>query len=270
MKHGIAFRKLSRTTSHRMLMLRNMVTSLFEHEQIKTTLPKAREAARLAEKMITMGKNGSRESRARASALVLKPEIIPKLFGPLARRYISRPGGYTRIHKYGNRPGDNAPVAILELVDNPRDLRYEITARAVGWELLNKKLKSGKTPLSIVNQGVGDVESIINSESSIGFGEAEGVLRPKTRWNLQKVLRYRGLSGPSEIGHKIGRYVDQVLASPLTPERNGGERYTAGRVLLGDGEVSAMQVAQGALGKRRLPPILARTLDQQSIPRKQS
>ncbi|KAF8898654.1 ribosomal protein L17 [Infundibulicybe gibba] len=141
MKHGVAFRKFSRTSSHRMLMLRNLVTSLLEHEQIRTTLPKARDTARLAEKIITMGKKGDRAAQARASAFILKPSILPKLFGTFAERYAQRPGGYTRIHKFGNRKGDNAPQAILELVDNPRDLRWEITSRAIGWEMLKEKLK---------------------------------------------------------------------------------------------------------------------------------
>ncbi|KZT43753.1 ribosomal protein L17, partial [Sistotremastrum suecicum HHB10207 ss-3] len=131
MKHGVAFRKFSRTSSHRMLMLRNLVTSLLNHEQIKTTLPKARDTARLAEKMITLGKRGTACSTTRVRAFCLDTNAVKKLTGPLAERYRDRPGGYTRIHKFGNRPGDNAPNAILELVDNPRDLRFAITSRAL-------------------------------------------------------------------------------------------------------------------------------------------
>ena len=85
-----------------------------------------------------MGKKGDLPAYNRAQAFILEPEVLPKLFGPLAKRYAERVGGYTRVHKFGNRPGDNAPHAILELVDNPRDLRFEMTARSIGWELLSK------------------------------------------------------------------------------------------------------------------------------------
>jgi large subunit ribosomal protein L17 len=153
-----------------------------------------------------MGKKGDRGSRSRAAAFLLKPAVLPKLFGTLAQRYADRHGGYTRIHKYGHRPGDNAPVAILELVDNPRDLRYEITARAVGWELLKQKLKTS-SPLSIVNKGIGNIQTLIDSERRIIFGQKNGVLRPKTRWNLQKVLRFRDSSAVLGLGTKVSRYV---------------------------------------------------------------
>ncbi|KAJ7619119.1 ribosomal protein L17 [Mycena polygramma] len=213
MKHGVAYRKLSRTTSHRMLMLRNLVTSLFEHEQIKTTLPKARETARFAEKIITLGKKGDRNAHARAAALLLKPELLPKLFGTFASRYAQRPGGYTRIHKFGNRPGDNAPHAVLELVDNPHDIRFEITSRAVGWDLLREKLKS-KKPVAIINAGAEDTLEIISEERRLGFGET-GLLRPKTRWNLQKVLKFRNQSAPLFMSQKVGDYMDHLLATPV-------------------------------------------------------
>ncbi|KAJ6610086.1 ribosomal protein L17 [Mycena sp. CBHHK59/15] len=213
MKHGVAFRKLSRTTSHRMLMLRNQVTALFEHEQIKTTLPKARETARLAEKIITLGKKGDQASHARAAALLLNPDLLPKLFGTFAKRYAQRPGGYTRIHKFGNRPGDNAPHAVIELVDNPRDIRWEITSRAVGWDLLREKLKSQR-PVAIINAGAQDTLEVVSTERRLGFGE-RGVLRPKTRWNLQKVLKFRDQSAPLLLSQKAGDYMDHLLATPV-------------------------------------------------------
>ncbi|KAJ7487695.1 ribosomal protein L17 [Mycena galericulata] len=213
MKHGVAYRKLSRTTSHRMLMLRNLVTSLFEHEQIKTTLPKARETARMAEKIITLGKKGDQVSHARAAALLLKPELLPKLFGPFAKRYAQRPGGYTRIHKFGNRPGDNAPHAVLELVDSPRDIRWEITSRAVGWDLLRQKLKT-KRPVALINAGAEDTLDVISAERRLAFKEP-GLLRPKTRWNLQKVLKFRDQSAPLLLSQKAGDYMDHLLATPV-------------------------------------------------------
>ncbi|KAJ7492534.1 ribosomal protein L17 [Mycena latifolia] len=213
MKHGIAFRKLSRTTSHRILMLRNLVTSLFEHEQIKTTLPKAKETARFAEKIITLGKKGDKASYERAAALLLKPELLPKLFGTFAKRYAQRPGGYTRIHKFGNRPGDNAPHAVLELVDNPRDIRWEITSRAVGWDLLREKLRT-KRPVSIINSGAQGTLEVISAERRLALGET-GRLRPMTRWNLQKVLKFRDQSAPLLMSQKAGDYMDHLLATPV-------------------------------------------------------
>ncbi|CAK5280257.1 unnamed protein product [Mycena citricolor] len=213
MKHGVAFRKLSRTTSHRMLMLRNIVTSLFEHEQIKTTLPKAREAARMAEKIITLGKKGHPPAHAQAAALLLKPELLPKLFGTFAQRYADRPGGYTRIHKFGNRPGDDAPHAILELVDNPRDIRWEMTSRAVGWDLLRDKLKT-KKPATIINAGFDDTIITLSEERALSPTHV-GRLRPKTRWNLQKVLKFRGDLALPAMSQKAGDYMEHLLAAPL-------------------------------------------------------
>ncbi|KAF7339391.1 hypothetical protein MSAN_02153000 [Mycena sanguinolenta] len=245
MKHGVAFRKLSRTTSHRMLMLRNLVTSLFEHEQIKTTLPKARETARMAEKIITLGKRGDQAAHARASALLLKPELLPKLFTTFAKRYAQRPGGYTRIHKFGNRPGDNAPHAVLELVDNPRDIRWEITSRAVGWDLLRNKLKS-KKPVAIINAGAEDTLDVISSERRLGFNEP-GLLRPKTRWNVQK---------------KAGDYMDHLLATPVVfrdIEKEERDAVTERRRLIDaekkkpDGEQDRSIVGFGSSGAGKYP-----------------
>ncbi|KAF9270313.1 mitochondrial ribosomal protein L17 [Marasmius fiardii PR-910] len=261
MKHGVAFRKLSRPTAHRMLMLRNLVTSLFEHEQIKTTLPKAREAARLAEKIITLGKKGDRAAQAKASSLLLKTELVPKLFGTFATRYAERPGGYTRIHKFGTRPGDNAPNAILELVDNPRDLRFEMTSRAVGWELLKEKLRK-ESPSSLIQTGVTGAQEVIKLEQRIGFGQAGGRLRPKTRWNLQKVLRFRDQSATATMSRKVGDYIDHLLATPVASQKLSNEwqdkkqeslatpfRTRAGHMVPGETR-NALHLARGALGER--------------------
>jgi len=205
---------------HLTTLCRNLVTSLFEHEQIKTTLPKARDTARLAEKVycftnlvvrdlrllqiITMGKKGDNGAHSRASAFLLKPTALTKLFSTFAQRYADRPGGYTRIHKFGNRQGDNAPHAILELVDNPRDLRWEMTSRAAGWELLRNKLKHQK-PEAIINAGAEKTVEILLTERGMAHGE-KGILRPKTRWNLQKVLRYRNQDAVVDLGKKAAEY----------------------------------------------------------------
>jgi len=117
MNHRRNQRKLSRTSSHRKALLRNMVTSLLEHEAIRTTDAKAKELRGVAEKMITLGKRGTLHARRQALATIRSKEVAAKLFDELAGRYRTRSGGYTRILKLGQRPGDAAPMAIIELVD---------------------------------------------------------------------------------------------------------------------------------------------------------
>jgi large subunit ribosomal protein L17 len=117
MRHRKAGRKLNRTTSHRSAMMRNIVTSLLEHERIVTTLPKAKEVRRAAEKMITLGKRGDLHARRLAVAYIRSKSIVSKLFDKLAQQYAARPGGYTRIIRTGFRIGDAAPMAVIELVN---------------------------------------------------------------------------------------------------------------------------------------------------------
>jgi large subunit ribosomal protein L17 len=119
MEHKVGHRKLQRTTSHRLAMLRNMVTSLVEHERITTTIPKAKEARKLAEKVITLGKKGGVHNVRLAQRIVKDRVLLQKIFGELKERYANRPGGYTRLMRAGFRRGDAAEVAILELVDRP-------------------------------------------------------------------------------------------------------------------------------------------------------
>lgn len=119
MEHRVGYRKLQRTTSHRIAMLRNMVTSLLEHERIETTIPRAKEARRLAERIITLGKKGGQANAKLAARHVKNRAILQKVFGELKDRYAKRSGGYTRILKGGFRRGDAADIAILELVDRP-------------------------------------------------------------------------------------------------------------------------------------------------------
>ncbi|KAF7595785.1 hypothetical protein BBP40_004916 [Aspergillus hancockii] len=139
------FRHLSRKSSHRQALLRNLVTSLFKHESITTTWPKAKEAQRLAEKLITLGKKNTEASRRRALSVFYTPhDMLPRLFGPLRERYAERPGGYTRVLRVEPKKDDQAPSAILELVDGPKDIRFAMTARTVarqrsqGLETLNQ------------------------------------------------------------------------------------------------------------------------------------
>ncbi|MBN2205909.1 MAG: 50S ribosomal protein L17 [Candidatus Aminicenantes bacterium] len=116
MRHAVAHRMLRRTTEHRMALLRNLVTSLIEKERIRTTLPKAKEARPLAEKMISLAKANTLASRRRALAFVYKESAVTKLFAEIGPRFAERPGGYTRIVKLEPRQGDGAPMALLELV----------------------------------------------------------------------------------------------------------------------------------------------------------
>ncbi|OLL23407.1 54S ribosomal protein L8, mitochondrial [Neolecta irregularis DAH-3] len=123
-------RRLGRTMGARSALLRNLVSSLFLHESIITTWPKAKEAQSVAEKVITLGKKGSNRGGAMAK-LFDHGRTLPKVFGELAERYRERPGGYTRVLRLPPRYGDNAPQAILELVDGPRDMLYTMTAMAI-------------------------------------------------------------------------------------------------------------------------------------------
>lgn len=119
MRHGKAGKKLGRTPSHRKAMFRNMVTSLLQHERIVTTEVKAKEIGRLAEKMITLGKRGDLHARRQAVAFIRSNEVVKRVFTEYARRYSDRAGGYTRVLKLEPRAGDNAPMALVELVDRP-------------------------------------------------------------------------------------------------------------------------------------------------------
>ena len=117
MRHGVAGRKLGVTSSHRLAMFRNMAVALIKHEQITTTLPKAKELRPVAERLITLGKRGGLHARRQAYAQVMDEKVVDKLFTTLADRYRDRPGGYCRVLKAGIRYGDAAEMAVIELVD---------------------------------------------------------------------------------------------------------------------------------------------------------
>ena len=117
MRHGLSGRKLGRTTAHRKAMFANMAAALIKHEQITTTLPKAKELRRVVYRLITLGKRGNLHARRQAISVLQDAELAQKLFGPLAERYSARNGGYTRVMKAGFRYGDAAPMAVIELVD---------------------------------------------------------------------------------------------------------------------------------------------------------
>ncbi|WP_243338738.1 50S ribosomal protein L17 [Anaeromyxobacter soli] len=146
MKHRVVGRRLDRTTEHRTAMLRNMVTSLFRHERIVTTTPKAKELKRFADKVITLAKRGSAHHRRLANREVKDVEVLNKLFDSLAGRFKARPGGYTRIVRVGRRVGDNAEMAVIELVDRaPAQAEGEGEGEGEG-EKKTAKAKEPKAP----------------------------------------------------------------------------------------------------------------------------
>ncbi|MEE8271530.1 MAG: 50S ribosomal protein L17 [Alphaproteobacteria bacterium] len=123
MRHGLSGRKLNRSGSHRRAMFANMAAALIKHEQIKTTLPKAKDLRPVVEKLVTLGKKGGLHQRRRAFAMLRDDAMVAKLFDALADRYKDRPGGYTRVLKAGLRYGDAAPMALIEFVDRDPDAK---------------------------------------------------------------------------------------------------------------------------------------------------
>ncbi|WWD18644.1 ribosomal protein L17 [Kwoniella shandongensis] len=287
MKHGINQRKLGRMPAHRLALLRNLVSALLHHETIKTTLPKAKEAAKLAEKIITLGKKGNNQAKSKAMAYLMPahhgpsssytpsptnpaptlpplsypsssaqpfdPEtftpptsLLPKVFTTLSERYASRPGGYTRIHKFGRRQGDNAPHAIVCLVDGPRDLKFELLARTVGKESLE------------VLEEKGDLE---------GVSEGWEGLREKTRKEVERILRFRSKEEQAAFKAKAREYADYLQAEESAygglraPVEDDSERPKyrpsqlikpkRGRPLHAGERLSGMSIANTGLGLAR-------------------
>ncbi len=138
MRHRVAKTRLSRSTSHRQAMMRNLVTSLVEHERVETTLAKAKQLRGLADRMVTLGKEGSLHARRRALAVLRTKDSVSKIFSELATRFRDRAGGYTRILKLGFRNGDNAPMAIVEY------LGFELKPAKVVTPKVEKKAKPAK------------------------------------------------------------------------------------------------------------------------------
>ncbi|SMQ55950.1 unnamed protein product [Zymoseptoria tritici ST99CH_3D7] len=174
----VKYRHLSRDSAHRKALLRNLVTSLIKHESIQTTWPKAKEAQRLAEKLITLAKKNTEASRTRAQSIFFTPhDLLPKLFGPLRDRYLLRPGGYTRVLRIEPTKEDQAPSALLELVDGPKDMRMALTARTIA----NLRAKAEER---------GDEDVRIND---------------MTLHNVRKVTRFRE-NGEEELEELVKRF----------------------------------------------------------------
>ncbi len=123
MRHGMSGRKLNRTSQHRRAMFANLANALFKHEQITTTLPKAKDLRSYAERLITLAKRGDLHARRQAMSKLRDETVVSKLFTTLAERYADRPGGYTRVLKAGFRYGDAAPMAVIELIDRDEDAK---------------------------------------------------------------------------------------------------------------------------------------------------
>ncbi|CBF87671.1 hypothetical protein AN1348.2 [Aspergillus nidulans FGSC A4] len=189
------YRHLSRKSSHRQALLRNLVTSLFKHESITTTWAKAKEAQRLAEKLITLGKKNTETSRRTALSTFYTPhEILPKLFGPLRERYADRPGGYTRVLRVEPKKDDQAPSAILELVDGPKDMRFALTAKAVarrrsqGLQTLNElTLLNVRKVTQFRKNGVEELEKAI---SKIKLDEVNSPVKSKATMKNEKTAEH--------------------------------------------------------------------------------
>nr|XP_019045428.1 ribosomal protein L17 [Kwoniella bestiolae CBS 10118]OCF24358.1 ribosomal protein L17 [Kwoniella bestiolae CBS 10118] len=262
MKHGINQRKLGRMPAHRIALLRNLVSALLHHETIKTTLPKAKEAARMAEKPPHNSPSPIASSSSSSSSLleaenddehfVPPKSLLPKLFDELSLRYAERPGGYTRIHKFGRRQGDNAPHAIVTLVDGPRDLKFEMLAREVG-----------KSSLDLLEQKGGKLEEV---------GEGWEGLKPRTRLQVEKVLKYKSEGERREFKVKAKEFADYIQAeesayggvrspnvSPDTPayRRPGMNTPKTGRLLHAGERLSGVSTHTTGLGLAR--GALART-----------
>ena len=135
MRHGLAHRKLNRTSEHRKAMFANMASSLIEHEQIVTTVPKAKELRPIVEKLVTLAKKGDLASRRRAISKLRNQDMAKKLFDVLGPRYEERNGGYIRIMKAGFRHGDNAPMAVIEFVERDEDAKGKADRERVALEM---------------------------------------------------------------------------------------------------------------------------------------
>ncbi|KAI8332124.1 ribosomal protein L17 [Chlamydoabsidia padenii] len=149
MHHGKHVRRLNRTSSHRNALLRNLATSLIEHGRIETTVAKAKELQPIADSMITLGKKGGVEARKRAIAYLKNQKVtLPKLFDELAPRFSTRQGGYTRIQRMGYRYGDNAPMAVIEYIDGPTDLKKESVTKVLARVMQDRSASSVQTLLA--------------------------------------------------------------------------------------------------------------------------
>jgi large subunit ribosomal protein L17 len=205
-----ALRKLSRDSAHRRAMLRNMATSLVQHEVLQTTWPKAKEAQRWVEKLITLGKRNTNASRNSAMAMLFEQTTsMPKVFGELAQRYKSRPGGYTRVLRTESHRNDAADSAILSLVDGPRDIKFAMTAKALAF---NEARGEGNEPQTVLDMHKvtryrengeeelqAEVENLRNMEENQTEAEEEAYKKNGTQFEW---VRAHNKAGPGHMRKK--------------------------------------------------------------------
>ncbi|KAK9765603.1 54S ribosomal protein L8, mitochondrial [Basidiobolus ranarum] len=206
MHHGKHFRRLNKKWSHRVAMLRNMATSLILQGRIKTTLPKAKELRRVAEKMVTYAKRQDDKGKELARAFLREhPESLPKLY-ELAERFKTRPGGYTRIWKFGNRYGDNAPMAIIEYIDGPQDLKYNIFLKSLAYKQLQRE---NKVPSPVENDK-------LNLNKKMTKDEFKKVMRrnqseSKFQHKLNKVMVGKNITR-EELNEDIDKEMERIIS----------------------------------------------------------
>jgi large subunit ribosomal protein L17 len=179
MRHGHGLRKLNRTSAHRIAMLRNMTNSLLRHELITTTVPRAKELRRVVEPMITLGKRPSLANRRLAFNRLRDRDIVAKLFDELGPRYANRPGGYLRILKSGFRVGDNAPMALVELMDRPEPTGDEEAAAKAADKKAEKKEK--KAEKKVDKQAEKKAEKPAEKKADKDTGKKKTAKRAKPR-----------------------------------------------------------------------------------------
>ena len=226
------YRHLNRTSAHRQALLRNLVTSLITHETIRTTWHKAKEAQRLAEKLITLGKRNSNASRTRAQQILFTPfQHMNKLFGELRARYQERPGGYTRVLRIEpiNRHHDQAPSAVLELVDGPRDMRFAMTAKSLVRErLVAAGDDAGKGIRDITARNVVKVTRFRPQGEMELMREVRRLEKGEMRRNaaLEEEEKERALKGKDKDGEvEDDEDVDFDVKLRRRPVREGWERW---------------------------------------------
>ena len=191
MRHLVAHRRLNRTSEHLQALLANLVTALIHHEQIRTTVPKAKEARRVAEKLITMAKDNALHYRRLAGRTIRDPEALRKLFDTLGPRFKSRPGGYTRVVKLGRRQGDAAPMAVLELVERSQRVEpsEETETKAAETKATAKPKKAAAAPKA----------------SRPSKAKAEGQPTPGREAGVQKSAAKGGGTGAKKGGAQRGK-----------------------------------------------------------------
>ncbi|KAK9412936.1 putative Ribosomal protein L17 [Seiridium unicorne] len=189
----VKYRHLSRNSAHRQALLRNLVTSLVKHESIRTTWAKAKETQRLADKLITLAKRNNETARRKATGILFTPhDLLPKLFTTLRQRYEDRPGGYTRVLRTEPKSTyDQAPTAILEFVDGPKDMRFHMTAaiyarnQALGLKATNITRLNRKKATQFREGGKEEFDGMVEKLKGLGFGESAEEKRARHEMRLE-------------------------------------------------------------------------------------